>query len=129
MNASREMCIAEPPSRVVSVACLLRHLRLLCSCSVLAARRRNSVRSAHACATQLHRCVLTTLSRIEDEVAGLPPVAVNTSVVVGILVSLKQLVCNKGISQEHMTALKSLNSGLIGYVLKNQTCTTNFLKK
>lgn len=68
-----------------------------------------------------------SLSRIENEYAVLPPLA--ASIIVDIIAFLKRLARSKRIGQEHMTMLKSLESGFISFDMYKQISTMGSLKK
>ncbi|XP_065280886.1 tigger transposable element-derived protein 6-like [Dermacentor albipictus] len=65
----------------------------------------------------------------EDEDAALPPVAVNASTAIGYIASLKELVCSRGLGDEHITALEKLETAVMQSALKKQTCITDFFQK
>ncbi|XP_065286853.1 tigger transposable element-derived protein 6-like [Dermacentor albipictus] len=64
-----------------------------------------------------------------DEDAALPPVAVNASTAIGYIASLKELLCSRGLGDEHITALEKLETAVMRSALKKQTCITDFFQK
>nr|XP_050028221.2 tigger transposable element-derived protein 6-like [Dermacentor andersoni] len=64
-----------------------------------------------------------------DEDAALPPVAVNASTAIGYIASLKELVCSRGLGDEHITTLEKLETAVMRSALKKQTCITDFFQK
>ncbi|XP_065310177.1 uncharacterized protein [Dermacentor albipictus] len=64
-----------------------------------------------------------------DEDAALPPLAVNASSAIGYIASLKELVCCRGLGDEHITALEKLEMAVMRSALKKQTCITGFFQK
>lgn len=65
----------------------------------------------------------------DDEDAALPPVAVNASTAIGYIASLKELVCSRGLGDEHITALEKLETAVMRSALKKQTCIMGFFQK
>ncbi|XP_065299391.1 tigger transposable element-derived protein 6-like [Dermacentor albipictus] len=65
----------------------------------------------------------------DDEDAALPPVAANASTAISYIVSLKELVCSRGLGDEHITALEKLETAVMRSALKKQTCITDVFFK
>lgn len=63
-----------------------------------------------------------------DKAIELVPVTVSTSTVANYITFLKELVCSKALSEEHLWALDELDSGVIGPGLRRQACITHFFK-